>query len=324
MADDTEADDTTASAVTRAAQVLYAANPDEFMSLRTDLSARARKSGDASAAKRIGALRKPTAAASMVNRLVHDDPSSVERLVDLGARMREAQDALDATLLRDLSTERRALVGDLCRAALKPAGQRSPSTALEDEIAATFDAAVADPDVASRLGYLHRAEHWSGFGFAEVGSPELTLVRGGMDTTPAKPSRRTTSAPQAARKAAPQAARKAARQAAGKAARQAAPNAPPEAAPKMPAGAKRRLARALEEARSAFDLADTSLTAVESEERTGTERVRTLTSELSELQQELDEAKRDLDRARREVKSARAKRRAARSALDRAVRQAPD
>lgn len=291
VAEDTESGDTTAAAVTRAADVLYAAAPDEFMSLRTDLSRQARKSGDAQAAKRIGALRKPTVAASAVNRLVHDDPTAVERLDDLGARMREAQGALDATLLRDLSTERRALVEELCRAALKQAEQRNASTAVKDEIAATFDAAVADPDIARRLGYLQRSAQWSGFGFAETGAPELTLVRGGKDAS-VKPSRRDTSKQ--------------------------------DTTPKMPAATRRRIARALGRAQSAFDSADTSLTTAESGEQAESERVRTLTSELGDLQAELDDAKRDLERARREVKSARARRREARSALDRAQRQVAD
>ena len=38
---------------------LYAADPDEFMDRRGALSKAAKQSGDASAAKRIAALRKP-------------------------------------------------------------------------------------------------------------------------------------------------------------------------------------------------------------------------------------------------------------------------
>lgn len=303
VADETQAGETTADAVRRAADVLYAAAPAKFLSLRLELSGRARTSGDAAAAKGIGALRKPTVAASIVNRLVHHDPASVSRLTELGARMREAQDALDAALLRDLSTERRALVGELSRAAVDLSDQGKPTTAVTDEITATFDAAVADPDVAARLGCLQRSEHWSGFGFAQTGSPELTLVRGGKDRS-TRPSRRTASG------------------------RDAAPKAPQStkvpAATKVPASTSRRVARALDKARSAFDAADASLTGAETGEQSESERVRTLTSELTGLQQELDEAKRSLELARREVKSARARRREARSALDRAERQAAD
>lgn len=303
VADETEAGETTDDAVTRAADVLYAAAPAEFMTLRAELSGQARTSGDAAGAKDIGALRKPTLAASIVNRLVHHDPASVNRLTELGARMREAQDALDAALLRELSTERRALVVELSRAAVDLTDQGNPTSAVTDEITATFDAAVADPDVAARLGYLQRSERWSGFGFAQTASPELTLVRGGKDRS-TRPSRRTASSVDAGPKV------------------PASTKVP--AATKVPASTRRRIARALDKARSAFDAADTSLTGAEAGAQSESERVRTLTSELYGLQQELDEAKRSLELARREVKSARARRREARSALDRAERQAAD
>ena len=36
--------------------------------------------------------------------------------------------------------------------------------AVREEVAATFDAALADPEVAANLGTLVRAAHWAGFG----------------------------------------------------------------------------------------------------------------------------------------------------------------
>src|SRR5215467_13034658 len=46
------------------------------------------------------------------------------------------------------------------------ASQGSPSVALRDEVTDTFNAALADPDVAEQVtaGTLLKAVHWAGFG----------------------------------------------------------------------------------------------------------------------------------------------------------------
>jgi chromosome segregation ATPase len=178
-------------AETEAADTLYRAAPDEFMATRTELAKQARADGDAAAATRIEKLRKPTVAAWIVNALVLDDPSTVGRLTELGDRMREAQERLDAAKLRELSTERRRLVDELARAAFTRAKKRQPPAALRDEVTGTFEAAVADPEIAGRLGRLQRSEQWSGFGLLPSGAPQLTVVRGGKQerARPAAPKK---------------------------------------------------------------------------------------------------------------------------------------
>lgn len=297
-------DDTDDATVEAAADTLYAAGPDVFMALRAELAAGARQDGDTAAAKRIGGLRKPTLAASVVNRLIHDDPTRVERLTELGERLRAAQDDLDATLLRDLSMERRALVGSLARTAFQVVGQATPSTSLHDEVVGTLDAAVADPEVAGRLGRLIRPERWSGFGFAAVaGPPELTVVRGGRDTS-RRSSGRAGSTGTTRAKPAPTTEEKAP---------------PAETAPSASAEQRRR-ARAVEKAQTAFDAAEEALDAAADAEESASRRVRALTDEIAERQRELDQLKRDLDGLRRDHRAARTRRREARSALDRAER----
>lgn len=164
-----------------AARELYALSPDEFLDRRAELAKRARADGAADAARAIERLRKPTVAAWIVNVLALDDPSVAQRLTELGDRLRRAQHALDAGKLRELSKERRTLVAELAKEAFKRAKKVQPPAGLRDEVTGTLDAAIADPDVAERLGRLPRAEQWSGFGFAGTGTPELTLVRGGQD-----------------------------------------------------------------------------------------------------------------------------------------------
>ncbi len=145
---------------------LYAGEPDDFIQRRRDLAAQARAAGDRDAAKTIAGLGKPTRSAWVVNRLVHADPGVPASLAELGGRLRSEEAALDGAAIRELSRERRDLVDGLVRRALEEAGQRSPSVALRDEVTDTFNAALADPDVAGQVaaGTMQKAVRWAGFG----------------------------------------------------------------------------------------------------------------------------------------------------------------
>ncbi|MFL6086464.1 MAG: hypothetical protein ACJ74F_25325, partial [Mycobacterium sp.] len=143
---------------------LYEARPEEFTARRTELAAAAKKQGDADTAKQISAARKPTTAAWVVNRIALRDSDVRTRLAGLGERLRDAHTAMDGNRIRDLSAEQRRLVDDVARAAFEEAELADPSAALRDDVTGTLQAAIADPDVASRLGRLTKAEQWSGFG----------------------------------------------------------------------------------------------------------------------------------------------------------------
>ena len=143
---------------------LYEVKLDEFTALRTKLAAAAKQRGDADAAKQISAARKPTAAAWVVNRLALRDQDIRTRLAALGERLRDAHTAMDGDRIRELSAEQRRLVEDVARTAFEEAELADPSAALRDDVTGTVQAAIADPDVASRLGRLTKAERWSGFG----------------------------------------------------------------------------------------------------------------------------------------------------------------
>jgi hypothetical protein len=143
---------------------LYEVKPEEFTALRTKLAAAAKQRGDADAAKQISAARKPTTAAWVVNRFALRDRDVRARLTGLGERLRDAHSAMDGDRIRELSREQRRLVDDMARAAFEEAELADPSGALRDDVTGTLQAAIADPDVASRLGRLTKAEAWSGFG----------------------------------------------------------------------------------------------------------------------------------------------------------------
>ena len=263
---------------------LYSVPPEEFIGKRTELADRARKSGDGATAVAIEKLRKPTVGAWIVNALVLNDPSIVDSLTNLGERMRDAQDALDAGQLRELSTERRKLIDRVTADAFKRADRKDPPAALRDEVNGTFDAAVADDGIAARLGQLQRTEQSYGFGFLPTGTPHLTVVRGGKDDKPE------------AKKASP-----------------------PK--PKLSAAEKRKRERALTAARDTFAKAEAAFEDANDSERALSDQVRQLTKKLAKLQTQLDDARADLEQARKDAVTARADRREARSALDRAERE---
>jgi hypothetical protein len=153
--------------VQAAADQLYAADPAEFTDRRSDLVAQARADGDQAAARAIGALRKPTRAAWVVNQLARADPDAVARLGRLGDELRAAESALDGGKLRELSQTRRELLGQLARQALDGAGVTDPPDALQQEVTGTLNAALADPQVAARVGQgqLAKSVQPAGFGF---------------------------------------------------------------------------------------------------------------------------------------------------------------
>ncbi len=138
---------------------LYTAEPDGFTARRTELAERARDAGEPAAAKKITALRKPTRSAWVVNRLVRSDPEVRSRLGRLAADLR---DASGGSRLRELTAARARLVDELTRTALE--GLPAPPAALREEVTATLDAAIADPEVAASLGTLVRPAQYAGFG----------------------------------------------------------------------------------------------------------------------------------------------------------------
>ena len=147
---------------------LYTCDPDEFMARRQELVAHAREAGEAAEAKQIGALRKPTRSAWVVNRLVRADPEVTARLAELAAELRDAGQSMDGGRIRELSAARARLVDELTRQAFD--GLPAPPAAVREEVTATLDAALADPEAAANLGTLVRPVQYAGFGL-DPGAP---------------------------------------------------------------------------------------------------------------------------------------------------------
>lgn len=135
------------------ADELYDLEPEEFTRAR---DAAARAATDPAVSKAIKALRKPTAPAHAVNRLVRDRAAEVDELVAIGDALRTAMAGRGGDV-RELTEQRRALVARLA-AGVPPN--------LEADVVATFEAATADPELAAavRSGRLVRPIRYAGFG----------------------------------------------------------------------------------------------------------------------------------------------------------------
>jgi hypothetical protein len=160
---------------------LYGVPPEEFTALRKELAAAAKKRGDSEAATTIAAARRPTAAAWVVNRLIRTDDTVRSRLSDLTADLRAAHATMDGPRIRELTGVQRTLIAELVRASFTAADLSDPSAGMRADVTGTLQAAIADPEVAARLGRLEKAEQFSGFGdFGEVAEAR---------STPAKPAK---------------------------------------------------------------------------------------------------------------------------------------
>ncbi|MEV6814209.1 hypothetical protein [Micromonospora sp. NPDC051296] len=172
---------------------LYRTPPDRFVTARDAAAAEARRAGDPRSAREIARLRRPTVAAWLVNLLAIERPELVADLVQLADALRAAQRELRGPRLRELSAQRRAVVGALVAEVRRLAAgvEGAPSTGKLPlaEVEATLNAALSDAGVAEqvRSGRLLRSAHYAGFG--EVPRPQLRLVTGGEELPPAPTQR---------------------------------------------------------------------------------------------------------------------------------------
>ena len=301
--------------VQAAGDQLYAADPDEFTDRRKDLVAAARAAGDQEAARAIGALRRPTRAAWVVNQLARADPDAVSRLRRLGDDLRDAEQNLDGGRLRELSQARRDLLGQLTREALDQAGVSAPADSLEQEVTGTLGAAVADPQVAADVarGQLAKAVQPGGFGFGLGGDGEPAADRPPAPAAPPKPASPEPASPKPASPKPARPKRAGPSRAAEKRAAQ--ERADRERAERARAELERQR-RAIAEAEQTLAEADEAADAAHAAEADREEAVRRLEEQLEDAQDALADAK-------RRSREARTGQRQARKALDRLRGPAP-
>ena len=148
---------------------LYRLPPEDFTAARDAAAKAAKAGGDADVAKALRALRRPSVPAWLVNGLVAQEPELLEQLLDLGPALAHAQAAGEGDALRELGAQRRALVGAVVKRAVALA-ERSVTTAVRDEVAATLEAGLSDPASADavRSGRLVRTLSYAGFGGVDL------------------------------------------------------------------------------------------------------------------------------------------------------------
>ncbi len=148
---------------------LYALPPEEFTAARDAAAKGAKTEGDAAQAKELKALRRPSVAAWLVNRLAREQRELLEQLLALGPALAQAQSSGHADDLRTLGRQRRELVEEVAGAAVS-AADRSVGGPVRDEVISTLEAALADPSSADavRSGRLVRALSYAGFGEVDL------------------------------------------------------------------------------------------------------------------------------------------------------------
>ena len=123
---------------------------------------------DKALAASIKGLRKASVAAWVVNLLVRRDPDQVDQVLAVGEALRDAQDNLDATQLREFTKQRRQLTASVTTAARRMAREEGIRTteSVAEQVEATLTAAMLEPDAARavRSGLLVTALSATGLG----------------------------------------------------------------------------------------------------------------------------------------------------------------
>ena len=174
-------------AVDAAADELYGLALDRFLPRRGELVKAVRAAGDKAAATEIGALRKPTVPAWLVNLVAREAADELRALLELGEQLREAQSQLLGPRIKELSKQANAAVQGLSRRATELAESRGQSVtaAVDRDIEQTLRAALADPqaELAVASGRLTRALAYAGFGEVDVTAATATP----LERTTARP-----------------------------------------------------------------------------------------------------------------------------------------
>jgi hypothetical protein len=174
------------------ADELYGLRPEAFTAARDERARTLRRDGSRARALAVKELRRPSAAAWLVNALVRHRRDEVEQFLQLGEALRSAQDSLDAEQLRELNRQRQTLLAAIGREARALAREldRPVSEQVADEVEETLRAALADPAAANavRSGRLTASLRYAGFGESDMS--ELVALPSGLQGAAAAPATR--------------------------------------------------------------------------------------------------------------------------------------
>jgi hypothetical protein len=144
---------------------LYRLPRDEFTGARNELAKRLRGDGRRTDAEKVKALRKPTAAAWIVNQLSQEASGELKKLLAAGERMRKARTA--AEVRKASGAEREAITRLLGRVDAVAGSQ--PAATIE-RVRETLHAAAGDPSIGALVsaGCLEKEQRLVGFGGAAL------------------------------------------------------------------------------------------------------------------------------------------------------------
>jgi hypothetical protein len=160
---------------------LYGEHPDGFVAARNQLAKDLRAAGDRDEADRIKKLRRPTAAAWLINRAALESPAALKQFADASRQLEEAQrqalegDEAGADQWRTAAARERdaiAAVLEQAERAARDAGH-PPSERVLELAGQTLRAATADPELRERAlsGRLERERSGATLGTPAAAGP---------------------------------------------------------------------------------------------------------------------------------------------------------
>lgn len=164
--------------LTKAEAELYGLPRDEFTGARNELAKRLRGDGRRADAERVKELRKPTAAAWIVNQVSRQARGDMKKLLSAGERMRKAR---TPTRLRTASAAEREAIARLLGRVEDVAGPQ-PAATIE-RVRETLHAAAGDAGVGALVsaGCLDKEQRLVGFGGAALTPEEPVRTRGARE-----------------------------------------------------------------------------------------------------------------------------------------------
>ena len=158
--------------IAEVADELYGLAPGEFIAVRDERARETRAAGDRDLAGAIKKLARPTASAWLVNQLARQAGPQLSRLYEVGEALAEAQRTLAGERLRELSADRRQVIGELLPVAGELAERlgQPASAAVLGEVRSTLEAALADAAARSAVqsGRLTKALAYAGLGEVDI------------------------------------------------------------------------------------------------------------------------------------------------------------
>jgi len=162
----------------KALDEIFGGPPADFIKSRDTLARKLSDEGDAEAAERVKALRKPSKAAALLNALALDDPKRVKSYLKLADKLRQATSGkVDAKRMRELAREEGELLEELVAKAGELADGASSSTL--DRVRETLQAAQVDAKLAARVtaGRVEREERAASVGLDNLAGPPVAPRR---------------------------------------------------------------------------------------------------------------------------------------------------